>query len=491
MKTIQNSTRWLGLVLACAIITFAASAQAGKPVKPPKPPPEPPPAAYDLVLLGDPGSDSHAIDVNESGLVVGSVSCYFPDGYYYSHATLVVPELDDGTILWRKDVDLDGHNDLLIDLGTPTGATPDSGPCNINDDGVILGGGSRLLPAAEVPTGFAWILPPQVLNGQLTWTDMDNEGVNGLITPLPVVATDDPNLEVTPQRINNHGEVALVVQLFDDVTWQGWQRGFLLAPNLYEFSSDGSVTINYPSAGPDDDGLNGSLIDLGSGARVLDGAARPLLPTVINDRGDVAGMVWGRAYGSVCGERPFVLRPRVDENGGLVWNEDNNGDGLNDLVIYLPLPAEVIDAASRYTGISAINDMNESGTIIGTVYYGAPKGSRAAIWQVDWEAETVSYAELGLLNSRYDYTDPRAINAGGQVVGRSLRYTKNAVYQKAWLWEQGAMTALGDLVPPETGLADISSVALGINDSAMIVGAQQAVYPGYWTSFIAVPVVQP
>jgi len=50
---------------------------------------------------------------------------------------------------------------------------------------------------------------------------------------------------------------------------------------------------------------------------------------------------------------------------------------------------------------------------------------------------------------------------------------------------------LSDLVSPETGLADNSSIALGINDSAMIVGAQQSVYPGDWTSFIAVPVDQP
>jgi len=42
MKTMQNTTRWLGLVLAGSILTLAASAQAGKPVKPPKPPPGPP-----------------------------------------------------------------------------------------------------------------------------------------------------------------------------------------------------------------------------------------------------------------------------------------------------------------------------------------------------------------------------------------------------------------------------------------------------------------
>jgi len=52
------------------------------------------------------------------------------------------------------------------------------------------------------------------------------------------------------------------------------------------------------------------------------------------------------------------------------------------------------------------------------------------------------------------------------------------------------MVSLDDLVPPETGLADISSLASHINDSGMIVGAQQSVYPGNWTSFIAVPVAR-
>jgi len=65
------------------------------------------------------------------------------------------------------------------------------------------------------------------------------------------------------------------------------------------------------------------------------------------------------------------------------------------------------------------------------------------------------------------------------------------VYQKAWLWDQGTMVSLDDLVPPETGLADISSVAWSINDSGMIVGAQPSVNPGYWTAFIAVPVAEP
>lgn len=64
------------------------------------------------------------------------------------------------------------------------------------------------------------------------------------------------------------------------------------------------------------------------------------------------------------------------------------------------------------------------------------------------------------------------------------------VHQKAWLGDQRSMVSLDDLVPPETGLADISSLASHINDSGMIVGAQQSVYPGNWTSFIAVPVAR-
>jgi len=473
MRTIQNTTRWLGLVLAGSIITLAASGQAGKPVKPPKPPPEPPPsAAYDVVLLGDPGAGSYARDVNEPGMVVGKV--YSPDGY--DHLTLVVPEEDNGTPLWRKDVDLDGRNDLLIDLGIPPQTAGNPSLASLNDHGVVLGAGSRLIPATGESIEFAWILSPQVVDGQLTWTDLDNAGVNWQITPLPVLAADDPHLHVNTSCINNHGAVTLDITFFVS-PYERWYRGFLLIPSHYEVSPDGAVAIHYPATDLNGDGLNDYLIDLGSGVSHLDEAVLPLLPSAINDRGDVAGTVLGVAGGN--NGRPFVIRPRLDENLGLVWNEDQDGDGVNDLALYLPLPAEDYKAG--------ITDMNENGTIVGWVYNNSD-GGRAAIWQMDWETGTSSVTRLESLERKYDKSEAAAVNAAGQVVGRSLKYTRDAVYQKAWLWDQGTMVPLGDLVSPETGLADNSSIALGINDSAMIVGAQQSVYPGDWTSFIAVPV---
>ena len=477
MKTKQHTKRWLGLALACGALTFTLTTQAGKPIKPPTEPP--PSAAYDLVLL-EPGS--YANDVNESGLVLGRTSPPGGDDYL----SLVVPQQDNGVTIWHKDDNLDGRNDLLVDLGIPAwgGLNLDAG--DINDHGVILGGGVCEVPGTQYYSKVGWILSPQMIDGQLTWALLDDERVNGLITPLH--AADDPYrypviMEVMPTCINNHGEVSLVIE-------DAWQRGFLLLPNRYEVSPEGAVTVEYPAEDLDGDGFNDALIDLGMGVRVSDGAKRPLLPTVINDRGDVAGMVWGRALGDVCGDRPFVLRPRLDENLGLVWNEDNDGDGLNDLVIYLPLPAEVIDAASSYTGATWISDMNEAGTIVGTVHYAAPKGSRAAIWQVDWETGTVTYAELGALG-RYKISSANGVNATGQVIGRSIRYLPDGVDTKAWLWDANGVVLLSDLVPAETGLADGSSNITGINDGGMIVGSQQSDYSGPSTSFIAVPVDEP
>jgi len=65
MRTIQSTTRWLGLALAGGIITFAALAQAGKPVKPPKPPPGPP--VDTGVIYAQIAGDVYAISPDGSG----------------------------------------------------------------------------------------------------------------------------------------------------------------------------------------------------------------------------------------------------------------------------------------------------------------------------------------------------------------------------------------------------------------------------------------
>jgi uncharacterized membrane protein len=226
------------------------------------------------------------------------------------------------------------------------------------------------------------------------------------------------------------------------------------------------------------DGINDCLSSLGNG-KDLSGRTRPLLVTAINDQGDVAGLVWNGAGGDVNGEHPFVLRPIsvvTDGITNLVWCKDDNGDGLNDLVIYLP------------PGANKVVSMNESGTLVGTT--SDRKGTKAALWRVDWSTRTVTFTSLGLVDGEQN-SYATSVNALSQVVGRGLTSWSKPDYGASftgWLWNQGTMSPLSALTPALSGNL---STASGINDSGMIVGGQQLTYPGISSAFIAVPATQP
>ena len=92
MKRTPTTIPRAGLALGCALLACALTADAKKPVPPP-PDDLPSAAAYDVVLLGDPGTGSLAEDINQSGLVVGRAD---------NQLTLVVPELENGTLLFAQ-----------------------------------------------------------------------------------------------------------------------------------------------------------------------------------------------------------------------------------------------------------------------------------------------------------------------------------------------------------------------------------------------------
>ena len=92
MKRYQNRTRWLGLALACGLVTFAITTQAAKP---PKPPPPPSPAYVPVDLGGLRASDGmihlYAADINNPGQVVGYTAISGYNSGYYSQAFLHQP----------------------------------------------------------------------------------------------------------------------------------------------------------------------------------------------------------------------------------------------------------------------------------------------------------------------------------------------------------------------------------------------------------------
>ena len=405
--------------------------------------------------------------INEAGLVLGSADLPVTG---QTRPFLVVPGTGpDGKPTWYSDADGDGRNDLMVNLGIPPGAAPENGcyAALLNDHGVILGhGGDTINP---------WILSPWMTGAGLSWTTLDADGANAQMMPLPALTLPLPLVYVMEQGLNNHGVVALVISSEDSPNaW--WQQGFLLPPSRYEVA-DGAVTAEYPVADANGDGINDYLISLGNG-QDLSGRTRPLVVTAINDQGDVAGLVWNGFGGDVNGEHPFVLRPISVVTGGSmnqVWCQDDNGDGLNDLVIYLP------------PGAVNVVSMNENGTLVGTA--SDRSGAKAALWQVDWATRTVTFKSLGLVEGeKKNYAT--AVNASGQVVGTGVTFTKLSSYPSytGWLWNQGTMSPLSALTPALSGTI---YTADGINDSGMIVGEQATTIPGIGSAFIAVPITQP
>jgi probable HAF family extracellular repeat protein len=109
---------------------------------------------------------------------------------------------------------------------------------------------------------------------------------------------------------------------------------------------------------------------------------------------------------------------------------------------------------------SAIND---SGLMVGSSY-GSTSASYRAVW---WQSGSTTPTDLGNLGS--SPTLAEAINNAGQVVGYgNISTTPNVYVYHAWLWQNGILTDLNNLLPPNSGW--VLSHALGLNENGQIVG---------------------
>jgi probable HAF family extracellular repeat protein len=174
---------------------------------------------------------------------------------------------------------------------------------------------------------------------------------------------------------------------------------------------------------------------------------------------------------------PFIITPKTDANGCPVWNEDRNNDGINDLIIKLPLLA---------TGMwgNALG-VNSAGVVVG---WSQTKGGNphAMMWRADAQG-VVTTTDLGILQGEAQ-SMAAAVNDSLQVAGfaRTYQMRKMSLTESAFLWQNGAMKDLRSFVDQGALLADRRVGADGINNQGMIVGwawDDVSAYP-----FIAVPI---
>ncbi len=121
---------------------------------------------------------------------------------------------------------------------------------------------------------------------------------------------------------------------------------------------------------------------------------------------------------------------------------------------------------------STANGVNDQGWIVGTSGSDDPiQGSKshACVWSRQ-DGGTLNLMDLGTLGGRDSYGN--AVNNAGQIVGESR--TSSGEYH-AFLWENGAMTDLGNFTP------------LGINDQAQVVGTAPDGLAVLWQNGVLTP----
>lgn len=144
-------------------------------------------------------------------------------------------------------------------------------------------------------------------------------------------------------------------------------------------------------------------------------------------------------------------------------------------ILTTPQFNKVVYLSTPYGGrATAINNQNN---VVGTTGSNSSAGDYAHAFLCDYDDKTGAcavFTDLGTLNNNAGLTSSAAdINNSNQVVGSSWLVTQlTSLYDPtqyhAFIWENGVMTDLNDLIPPESGW--ILTSATAINENGDIVG---------------------
>lgn len=334
--------------------------------------------------------------------------------------------------LWK-----DGKAMDLKTLGGPNSAVPWP---NRNDNGLVVG----ISETAELqPLGEQWSCALAIFysakpDGHIcrgfAWED-------GVMTPLPTLGGDNgfatgvndarqivgwAETKVHDPSCVRHGQVLQ----FEAVMWVK-QGGEYVAEALPPYGTD------------------------------PDSAA-----TAINQQGQVAGIsgLCGGAVGAESAEHMVIwkdgkLQRTIPSLGGSYWNTPMDIDDAGDVVGFSDTPGDAVAAHDFKAFRWSAEPFDCNGT------------------------QAAGTCNLGVL-PKDKISEALAINDRGQVVGISLGSTP---YGQAFIYEDGKLTSLNELVLPGTRL--FLTDAQDINDEGVITGQAYDPVAKVMRAFMAVPVV--
>jgi hypothetical protein len=382
--------------------------------------------------------------MNEAGLLVGADS---------GQAFLIAPRdddpADDDPDTWFID-DGHGNNLLMKSLGVMNGQLPgaESRALGINDHGHVVGF-SNFGPRDD----RAFLIVPVVVDGALEWFLDDGNGGNALMIDLTGTAHDAGTNVGIACAVNDSGHVVGYYWSFDQAGNIDVSTMFIVVPE--DANADGIPDTWFRD--DDMDGVNDLMVFLEREEGAPGGIAR-----FVNADGWVVGDLW---YGSST-VGWFAVIPEDTDGDGVPdsWFEDDELDGINDLMFELPYPPD---------------DLNDLGQV--TMNNG--------VWQLDPVLGATLLYDLEEIPKSLGEGGGGALNDRAGVVGSAFkhqgsRWSFREVATPLY-WTDGGLNNLFDLMVNDEGIE--GAEAVGINDFGHIYGYTR-IDELLGVAFIAVPI---
>lgn len=305
--------------------------------------------------------------------------------------------------------------------------------------------------------------------------------------------------------INDSGLIVGSAQTSEaDPNGEGWGQGFSCpkgpGPN---FACEGYDKLVLPyvwrngvmTALPTLGGNNGQANDVNNLGQIVGWAENSNVDSncATPQHFDIRAVIW-RPEADKKELPPFPGDPvsaavSINDNGQVVGLSGTCGVPSTSLGVHAVLwqNGAVIDLGSLGGMMNnAAFFINNRGQVVGQSDLAGDTNTHAVLWQhgvMAGEAATITITDLGTLPAPLNSSSQaQMINDKGQVVGNSCDANFNCA---PFLWEDGVMTNLNDLIPPDSPLQLIFAGA--INAEGQITGVALDMKTGETPAFVATP----